>query len=294
VFLTAHLGNGTFAPVQLAPLAIAALLYARRTTTLSAKGRPVPTWRQLCFGSGILLILVALASPLGHVSEELLLAHMAEHLLIGDIAPLLLVLGMTGPLLQPILSIKVFDKLRVLAHPLVALPLWAVDLYVWHLPVLYQAAVRHSGVHAIEHAMFITAGILMWMPLLGPLPKPAWFGLPAKIGYIVIVRLTSTVLGNIFIWSQSDIYPTYDHTRLYWHLSATADQGVAGVIMMIEGGLVTLGVLCWLFLTWAAQDTERQRLLDLADQEGIALDPARAGRAAAAGTGAQLEERLRS
>jgi cytochrome c oxidase assembly factor CtaG len=78
-----------------------------------------------------------------------------------------------------------------------------------------------------------------------------------------------------------------------WDLSPLTDQGIAGVIMVGEGGLVTLGVLAWLFLTWAQQDTERQRLLDLAEAEGIPLSEARAGRAAAAGQGGRLEERLR-
>jgi putative membrane protein len=291
VFLIAHVGHGTFAPL---PLAVATVLYFRRATTLAVRGKPVPPWRQVCFASGIALILIALVSPVAHIGGELLLAHMGQHLVIGDLAPLLMVLGLTGPLLQPVLAISFFDRLRVLAHPLVALPLWALNLYAWHLPVLYQGALNHEAIHAVEHLFFISAGLLMWMPLFGPLPKPAWFGLPAKIGYIVGVRLLGTVLANVFMWSQSDFYPDYDKGRAYWHMSAVADQGVAGVIMMIEGGLVTLGVLSWLFLVWAKQDTEKQRLLDLADAEGVALDPARAGRAAAAGQGARLEERLRS
>jgi putative membrane protein len=294
VFPIAHLGHGTFAPLQLLPIAIATVLYARRAATLAERGKPVPLWRQICFASGLLLILVTLVSPLAHVSGELLLAHMAEHLLIGDLGPLLMVFGLTGPLLAPLLKIRVFDRLRVLAHPLVALPLWAVDLYVWHLPFFYQAALRSESVHALEHFMFITAGILMWMPIFGPLPKPSWFGLPAKLGYVLGVRLLGAALGNVFMWSNTDFYPDYDKGRLFWHISAVTDQGIAGVIMMAEGGMVTLGVLAWLFLLWAKQDTERQRLLDLADAQGVPLDPARAERAVSSGQGDRLEERLRS
>src|SRR5665811_344379 len=95
-------------------------------------------------------------------SEELLYAHMIEHLLLGDIAALLIVLGLTGPLLAPILRIGVFDRLRALSHPAIAFPLWTIDLYVWHLPVLYQAALRHAGIHALEHAMFLGLGVNMW------------------------------------------------------------------------------------------------------------------------------------
>ncbi|MFN2612716.1 MAG: cytochrome c oxidase assembly protein [Solirubrobacterales bacterium] len=294
MFPLAHVGHGTFAPLQLLPLAIVAVLYSRRAATLARRGKPVPLWRQLCFAAGLLLILAALVSPVAHIGGELLFAHMAQHLVIGDLAPLLIVLGLTGPLLQPLLQIRLIDRLRVLTHPLVALPLWATNLYVWHLPVLYQAALSSEPVHALEHFMFIGAGLAMWMPLFGPLPVPSWFGLPAKLGYVIGVRLLGTVLGNVFMWSTIDFYPDYAKGREFWDVSAVTDQGVAGVVMMAEGGLVTLGVLSWLFLRWSRQDTERQRLLDLADARGVPLDPARAERAVGAGQGGRLEERLRS
>jgi putative membrane protein len=213
--------------------------------------------------------------------------------LIGDLAALLIVLGLTGPLLQPLLAIRAIDRLRVLAHPLVALPLWVADLALWHTPVLYQATLHNEALHALEHGMFIAAGVLMWMPLVGPLPVPKWFGLPAKLGYVVGIRLAGTALGNVFMWSNSVFYPDYAKGEAYWHVSPITDQGLAGVIMMTEGGLVTLGLIAWLVLLWAKQDTERQDLLDLADEQGTPLEPARAARAVAAGEGGRLEERLR-
>src|SRR2546422_10062452 len=140
------------AAVQVAPLALLALLYWRRVHAL-ARARHVPArWRRACFYSGLAVILAALAG-LGGASEDLLYAHMIEHLLLGDIAALLIVLGLTGPLLAPLLRIGLFDRLRLLAHPALAFPLWAIDLYVWHIPALYEAALRHEGVHALEHAM---------------------------------------------------------------------------------------------------------------------------------------------
>ena len=147
----AHL-TGVFAFVELAPMLIAAALYAKRAATLAARGKPVPLWRQVCFAAGLLLIAVVLVSPISDIADELVIAHMIEHLLIGDIASLLIVLGLTGPLLQPILATPPFDKLRVLAHPLVALPLWALNFYVWHIPALYDAAYGGAPVHALEHA----------------------------------------------------------------------------------------------------------------------------------------------
>jgi putative membrane protein len=293
VIPVAHVGSPAFEPLQAAALTLVATAYAFRTLTLAQEGRPVPTWRIACFALGLVLIAVAFLSPLDHISGELFLAHMTQHLLLGDLGALLIVLGLTGPLLQPLLANRWLGWLRHLAHPLVALPLWAVDLYAWHIPALQGVALTHDSVHALQHACFIGFGVLMWMPLVGPLPQPKWFGIPAKIGYLIGVRFTGIVLGNVLMWSNSVFYPEYAAGEARWHLSAVADQSIAGVIMMVEGGFVTLGVLAWLFLEWAKQDTERQRLLDLAEQRGVPLSEARAARAAAAGQGGRLEERIK-
>jgi cytochrome c oxidase assembly factor CtaG len=289
----AHVGGPVFEPLQVAVLTLVATAYALRVITLSQEGKPFPTWRVVCFASGLALIAIAFVSPLGRIDDELVFAHMGQHLLMGDLGALLIVLGLTGPLLQPLLANRWLGWLRHLAHPLVALPLWTIDLYVWHLPVLYQAATEHSGLHALQHSCFIGFGVLMWMPLLGPLPQPSWFRIPAKIGYLITVRFVGIVLGNVFMWSSSVFYPHYAAGEAKWHISAITDQSLAGVIMMVEGGFVTLGVLSWLFLQWAQQDTERQRLMDLADASGVALSDDRAARAAAAGQGARLEERIK-
>jgi len=287
----AHLGS-VFAPLELLPLLLAAALYAKRSATLAAKGRPVPLWRQICFAAGLLMIVAAQISPVGHIADELVIAHMVEHLMIGDLAPLLLVLGLTGPLLQPILAIRVFDRLRILAHPLVAFPLWAANFYLWHIPAFYEAAYGGAAVHALEHTTFIFFGCLMWMPAFGPLPTPQWFTAAWKVGYVIAVRFASAILGNVLMWSGTVLYPKYAPGESYWGISPIADQSTAGVVMMVEGTFLALGVLAWVFFEAAREGIEKQKLLDLARDRGIELDEARAQRAVAAGQGALLEERL--
>ena len=277
----------------LGPLALIAVLYAKRARTLAAGRRPVAAWRRACFYGGVLVITLAL-SGLGQPSQELLYVHMIEHLLLGDIGALLLVLGLTGPLIAPVLRIPLFDRLRVLAHPLIAFPLWAIDLYVWHAPALYQAALRHTPVHVLEHFLFVGLGINMWMCLFGPLPMPSWFGNLARLLYIVAVRLTGTVLGNIFLWSGTVFYPFYLHGDALHSISPLADQNIAGAIMMVEESLLTLGLFCWLFLRTAREGAERQELLDFASARGLDLTEQRAARAVAAGRGAELRRRLES
>jgi cytochrome c oxidase assembly factor CtaG len=287
----AHL-QGAFEPLQLVPVVVVAGLYAARARALALRGRPVPGWRQLCFAGGILLVLVALVSPLAGLDGELVWVHMAQHLLLADLAALLIVLGLTGPLLQPLLATRGLGWLRVLSQPVVALPLWLADLYVWHLPVLYQAALSSPVVHALEHACFVGFGIAMWMALLGPLPKPDWFGNGARLLYVLVVRFGGAVLANVLLWAGSPLYPDYGPGEAVHGITPLADQGAAGVVMMIEQSLVTLGLFAWLFFRAAQQSDERQALLDLAAERGVALDEARAARAVAAGQGERLRERI--
>jgi cytochrome c oxidase assembly factor CtaG len=217
---------------------------------------------------------------------------MAQHLLIADLAGLLIALGLTGPILQPVLAIRWLSWLRLLGNPLVALPLWALNLYLWHLATLYEGVLSSAPLHLAQHACFFTFGLAMWLPIVGPLPRPSWFGDGAMLLYIVGVRLLEAVLANVFIWSGSVFYPDYAPGEADWDISPLADQGAAGNLMMIWTGAVTLGLFTWLFFRAANRSAEKQELLELAESRGIELDPARAGRAVAAGQGDRLRERI--
>ncbi|MDP9284369.1 MAG: cytochrome c oxidase assembly protein [Actinomycetota bacterium] len=252
----------SFEPLQTLPTVLAALLYVRRARLLARRGQPVPRVRQASFWIGIALVVLALNSPIDHLGEEhFFFMHMLQHVILGDLAPLAFVVGLTGPLLRPVLKVKLVERLRVLAHPLVALPVWAVDLYVWHIPFLYDAALHSSAVHALEHFLFFSCGCLIWEPVVETLPAPAWFGTGVKIGYIFGVRLIETVLGNVFIWSSSAFYSPYRHAP-EWGITPAHDLNLGGVVMMAEGSVVTLGALVWLFLRLASEGELRQRLLE--------------------------------
>jgi putative membrane protein len=277
------LTSWTFEPYQLVPAAIVAVLYARRVRTLRSRGSPVRAWRVWVFWLGLALVLLSLASPIDVFAEdEFLFMHMLQHVLLGDLAPLCFVLGLTGPVLQPLLRFRLVNGLRFLTHPLVALPLWALDLGGWHIPFLYQGALHHDSIHALEHFCFFTAGALMWTPVVETLPAPEWFGTGIKLGYIAIVRSFETVLGNVFLWSGTVFYPFYVHDHPRWGVSALHDQALAGTVMMIEGSLVTLAALAWLFLRLAAEGELRQELLERG------LDPRAVRRAVRYGRGQEL------
>ncbi|HEX6489969.1 MAG TPA: cytochrome c oxidase assembly protein [Gaiellaceae bacterium] len=277
------LGSWRFEPYQLLPIALVSLLYAKRARTLRRRRTPVPRWRTWVFWLGIALLVLALASPIDAFAEqEFLFAHMLQHVLLGDLAPLCFVVGLTGPVLQPVLRFRWVNQLRVLTHPFIALPLWALDLGGWHVPYLYEAALHHDTVHALEHLCFFTFGGLMWAPVVETLPGPEWFGTGFKLGYIASVRLFETALGNVFLWSGTIFYPFYVHAHPRWGIGALHDQVLAGTVMMIEGSLVTIAALVWLFLRLAAEGELRQELLERG------LDPRTVRRAVRYGRGQEL------
>jgi cytochrome c oxidase assembly factor CtaG len=267
-------------------------LYRRRLGTLARRGTGVARWRTWCFGCGVLLTTLVQLPPLDGLADDVLAAHMVQHIVIGDLCSLLVVLGLTGPVLAPVLRVRALRPLRALGHPLVALTLWAIDLYAWHMPFMYQLAIRHDLVHALEHACMLWFGTMLWVALLGPLPKPAWFGGWARILYVLGVRLAGAVLATALIWGQSVFYPIYRASDAGRGISALTDQSIAGGIMFVEQVILTTIVLGWLFVRYLREDGERQQLVDLARERRVALSDERAARAVAAGRSDRLRQRL--
>jgi putative membrane protein len=243
----------TLDPLGLAACLVAATAYASRARTLRRRGRPVPLPRIAAFAVGLVLLVLALVSPLDTIGESRLFSvHMAQHLVIGDLAPLLLVLGLSGPLLRPLLAVHWLWSLRALTHPLVALPLWAADLWLWHVPLLYDGALRHPAVHALEHASFLTGGLLLWTALLGLLPGPRWFGPGSRVAALGFVWVTGAALANLFLWSDRPYYAPYVDAPRTWGLSALADQRAGGGVMLLEMMLVGTVVFVAAGLEWLA------------------------------------------
>ena len=275
--------------IQASPFYLLAGVVLVRARTLAREKRPVPGYRLALVAAGVAVGIAADLPPIGTRSDERLSIHMIQHMLIGDVAAFLIAVGMTGPMLRPVLTAPGVRHLRFLAHPLVAVPVWVLVYYGWHVPALYDAAVRYDVVHALEHATMFGAGLALWIGLLGPLPKPAWFGNAAGLAYVIVVRMAGAVIANVLLWSSTPYYDVYTGVP---GVDAAEDQSLAGAIWMIEGSVVTIGVLGWLFVRWMSQGEEAQALVEDAARRGIDLDPARARRAVAAGSGGRLRRRL--
>jgi cytochrome c oxidase assembly factor CtaG len=270
-------------PFQLAPLLLVAAMYATRVRTLARRGRTTSRSKQAWFYSGIALLVVAVASPIHYLGEHrLLYMHMIQHLLIGDLAALALVLGLDGPILRPVLAFPPAKRLRWLGQPLVALPLWLANLCLWHIPGLYQGALAHPALHALQHQLFLLCGVLMWAAVIEPLPGPAWFGAGWRAVYVLAVRTAGAALANVFIWAAHPLYPWYAAGERVEGIAPLGDQTIAGSIMLVEGSVVTLGVFIWLFLQWTREAELGARLVELGHDPARASRAARYGRSAAA------------
>jgi putative membrane protein len=268
--------------------------YFVRVGQLREQGRQTSALRQASFAGGLALIVLATVGPIDKLADDFVSGHMVQHTILFDEASLLLVIGLTGPVLAPILSQPGIRRLQILMHPVAAVVFWLLMMYGWHTPPLYQLAEEHEVVHLVEHAGFIASGTVMWLALIGPFPKPEWFGNGAKAIYVAVIHFSSMGLANILMWSGTVLYPFYVASDNAHHIEPLGDQSIAGVVLMIQSGLVMLGALAWLVLRWAQQDDERQQLLDLAIERGVELDARRAGRAVAAGRGEQLRRRILS
>ena len=273
--------NGwNFDPLEISMLTLVGALYWRRARTLARRGRPVPRLRLAAFAAGLMTLFVALESPIDTIGEEHLFSvHMLQHLLLGDVGALFLVLGLDGRLLRPLLRIRLVHRLRVLGHPLVALPLWAANFCAWHLPVLFDAALRNDGIHALQHATFVAFGMLMWAALIEPLPGPAWFTAPWKIPYVLAMWLVMLALSQVFIWSGHVYYAPYTHDATLWGLSHLSDQKAGGGVMLVESMLTMLPALVWVLLRVLRESEARQRLVDAGVAPAAAARAARYGRA---------------
>jgi len=229
----------------------AALLFAQASLRLRRRGRgDLAGWdRAALFALGLALMLVALVSPLDRIAGgSLLSAHMAQHVVIGDAAPALLVVAVRGPLLVFMLpasvlaplarNLRVRAVLGALLRPRVACGLWAANLAVWHVPYLYDLALRHQRLHDAEHLCWVVAGLLVWTLLVDP-GSHARLSVGGRVALAAAMFAAGQVLTDVLVFSFHPLYPAYHGA---YGLSALTDQQLSGVVMMVEQ-LLTLGTL---------------------------------------------------
>jgi putative membrane protein len=251
-------------PAVLAPLALLAGIYVWRfrQARREAGGRGSGALQAAAFAGAMVALLAALVSPIDGLGEDYLFsAHMVQHVLLGDVAPLLLLLALSRVIMRPATRrlMRVERALGPFASPITGIVLWLGIVYLWHVPVLYDAATEHPGVHLLQHLSFFAAGIALWWPLIQPVPMRRRLTGLQPLGYIGAAKAGLAALGIYLAWSTSALYPYYEHTPRIWSLSPVEDQNVGGVIMMVEQSLTLVIVMVALFIAMLARSEEEQR-----------------------------------
>ncbi len=260
-------------PTILLPLALYAGVYLWRFGQVrrEAGGRGAGPGRLLAFAAAVIVIFAAVASPLDALGERYLFsAHMVQHILLGDIAPLLVLLALSRVIMRPATRrlVGLERALGRLAHPATGIVLWLGLIYLWHVPALYDAALRNPALHALEHASFFTAGLALWWPLIQPVPMRHRLTGLGGLAYIGIAKAGLAALGLYLVWSSSVAYDFYATVPRIWGLSAIEDQNVGGAIMMVEQSIVLVLTFFVVFVRMLGQSEEderrRERLEDAA------------------------------
>lgn len=215
------------APLVLGAAAVALWRFWHGFLRLRRRGRSDHAgWdRAVLFTAGIALATLPLVSPLDEEADRVLSVHMLQHVLVGDAAPALLVVALRGPLLAFVVPARLgWVVARVERLPVwLSLAAWAAAIGVWHIPAVYDAALAHTHLHELEHASFVTVGLLVWTQLVDPARRrrlSATQRLAFAGGLFACGQLLSDVL-----FLAGPLYPAY---------GSAADQQLAGVVMMVE------------------------------------------------------------
>jgi cytochrome c oxidase assembly factor CtaG len=236
--------------------AVAALLFLQAVVRLRRRGRAdLAGWdRIVLFAAGLGVTLFALVGPLDRIADEkLLTAHMAQHVLIGDLGPALMVAALRGPLLVFFLPASILAPLArsprvrtvfgTLLRPRVAFSLWAANLAIWHIPYLYDLALRHEWLHNFEHVCWMFCGFLVWTLLIDP-GSHRRLTVGGRVALAAAMFATGQILTDVLVFSFTPFYPAYHGA---YGISRVTDQQLAGIVMMVEQ-LLTLGVCVALLL----------------------------------------------
>ena len=193
--------NWNFAPSILVMLLSQAALYGYLIYVARQDGHwgtAVRVRHIVWFALGLILIFVALVSPIDALSNEALFAaHMVQHILLMLLASACLLLGTPGYWIRILYDLPVLKVvLPIVTHPLVTLAVFNVVMWVWHVPSLYEGALRDVNIHIIEHMMFLVAGVLLWLPVIHDVPPKHVLSYPARMAYLFACMISSSILGR--------------------------------------------------------------------------------------------------
>jgi putative membrane protein len=203
---------------------------------------PGDTTRKAAFDLAVILLLAVYVTPLHTIALHYLLSvHLLQNVVTAEWAPGLVVFALAPSLAR---ELERFAPVRLLTHPLVALPLWLGTYFVWHVPPIYDTALEQSGwlLH-LEHLTYFFAGLLMWWPVVH-----GRYSDGVKATYLFGAFVLAAPLGLLLALLPRPIYDFYKDAPQLWGLSDSTDQQIAGVTMAVEQAIVFFAVFAYFFM----------------------------------------------
>lgn len=299
----------TFEPATVVALVLMAALYARGCSRLwraAGEGRGIRRGEAWSFTAGWTILALALVSPLHALGGVLFSAHMTQHELLMTVAAPLIVLG--RPLVPFVWGLSrewrrttgrwtasrpVAGAWRVITHPLSAFLLHGAAIWVWHLPVLYDASVVHEGVHAAQHVSFFATALVFWWVTLRATPSRG--GAAASVASLFATMLHTSVLGALLALSSTLLYTVYGATTAPWGLTPLEDQQLGGLIMWVPGSIAYVAAALALVMRALRESEARVVRRELRDAASAVARGDQPGpptfRAVAAGSGSGVHVR---
>ena len=270
-------------------LTLALGVYLRGWLFLRRSGsRAAVLWRLGSYGVALTGLVVALLSPVDALASERLSMHMVQHVLLLMVAPLAILLANPfGALLWGLpTSLRLrFASLfhqgtrsrkmaRVLTFMPVAWGLYVLNLWGWHHPTLYQAALVNPWLHDLEHWLFFSTALLFWWPVVNVPPMlHGQISLGLRIIYLVAATLQNTLLGMAISLPERILYPFYDSASFSRSLSPIYDQGLGGGIMWVSGHMYLIPIVVLMATKLIAEDEAMDRADSKRQMKGVRGSP---------------------
>ncbi|MBI4571120.1 MAG: cytochrome c oxidase assembly protein [Chloroflexi bacterium] len=210
----------------------------------------------LLFVGGLAALFAAGGTPLHDLGERYWLsAHMTQHLLFTLVAPPLLIAGTPAWLWKWLLGGRfVLPVARVLTRPLIAFSIFNALLVLTHLPPTVDLALRVGAFHFAIHAVLVLSAMLMWWPILSPLPELPRLSYPMQMGYLFLQSLLPSVIASFITFADSVVYRSYADAPRLLGISALADQQIAGGLMKVGGSIILWSFMAVVFFKWYARE----------------------------------------
>ena len=211
--------------------------------------------QRVFFFSGLLLMFASLNGPIHDLSDDYLFsAHMVQHLLLTLAVPPLLLAGVPGWMLRPLLSRPgIAPSVRFLTRAPICFVAFTLVIAGWHLPPFYNAAMANHNLHILEHLMFMGAAVLMWWPLMSQLPEFPRLAYPGQMLYSFLMSIPMSIVAVYIAMADHVLYPAYSGAARVLPLSPLEDQLLGALIMWIPGGIIFIIIMTVVFFKWNAR-----------------------------------------